>query len=94
MTPLPKAFCFFIFFTTKINLKQIKMTVKQLKEILNEVDENLEVLVYDKEDILHNIDELNVGEVTFQGACDEQGNLIPDSNDKKYDVKSFMIQLK
>lgn len=70
------------------------MTVKQLKETLNEVDENLEVLVYDNEDTLHNIDELNVGEVTFSGACDEQGNLIPDGNNEKYDVKSFTIQLK
>lgn len=70
------------------------MTVRQLKEILNKVDENLEVLVYDNEDTLHNIDELNVGEVTFSGACDEQGNLIPDGNNEKYDVKSFTIQLK
>ena len=70
------------------------MIVKQLKEILNEVDENITVFVCDKNHEILEVDELNVGEVTFSGACDEQGNLIPDSINKKYDVKSFMIQLK
>lgn len=70
------------------------MTVKLLKEILNEVDENILVFVCDKNHENLEIDELNVGEVTFSGACDEQGNLIPDGMDEKYDVKSFMIQLK
>ena len=70
------------------------MIVKQLKEILNEVDENITVFVCDKNHEILEVDELNVGEVTFSGACDEQGNVIPDGNDKKYDVKSFMIQLK
>ena len=70
------------------------MTVKQLKEILNGVDENILVFVCNKNYEISEIDELNVGEVTFSGACDEQGNVIPDGNDKKYDVKSFMIQLK
>ena len=70
------------------------MIVKQLKEILNEVDENITVFVCDKNHENLEIDELNVGEVIFSGACDEQGNLISDGNDEKYDVKSFMIQLK
>ena len=70
------------------------MTVKQLKETLNEVDENITVFVCDKNHEILEVDELNVGEVTFSEACDEQGDLIPDGMDKKYDVKSFMIQLK
>ena len=70
------------------------MTVKQLKEILNEVDENITVFVCDKNHEILEVDELNVGKVIFSGACDEQGNLIPDGNNEKYDVKSFMIQLK
>lgn len=70
------------------------MTVKQLKETLNEVDENITVFVCNKNNENLEIDINNVGEVTFSGACDEQGNLIPDGMDEKYDVKSFMIQLK
>ena len=70
------------------------MIVKQLKEILNEVDENITVFVCDKNYEILEVDELNVGEVTFSGACDEHGNLIPDAVDIKYDVKYFMIQLK
>lgn len=70
------------------------MTVKQLKEILSEVDENLKVLILDNKYTIHTIDEINTGEVTFSGACDKKGNLIPDGNDKKYDVKSFIVRLK
>ena len=70
------------------------MTVRQLKEVLNEVDENILVFVCNKNNENLEIDINNVGEVTFKGACDEQGNLIPDGMDKKHDVKSFMIQLK
>ena len=70
------------------------MKVKQLKNLLSGVDENLEVLVFDNEHTLYNIDETNTGEIIFSGACDKQGNLLPNGNDEKYDVKCFMIQLK
>lgn len=69
------------------------MKVKKLKELLEQVDENLEIVVYDDEDIVHTINSEDSGEVTFSGACDEEGNLLPDGNDEKYDVKCFMIRL-
>ena len=70
------------------------MKVKELKELLNEVDENIEIILCDDMYKDFQIDEYNVGEVTYQGACDEEGNLLPDGMSEKYDVKAFMIQFK
>lgn len=70
------------------------MKVKELKELLNEADENLEVVIFDsQEDNNFVIDEESSGEVTFSGGCDSEGDLLPDGNDEKYDVKVFLIQL-
>ena len=70
------------------------MRVKELKELLNQIDENVDIILCDNNNKDFEIDEYNVGEVTFQGACDEEGNLLPDGMDEKYDVKAFMIQFK
>ena len=70
------------------------MKVKELKELLNEVDENIEIILCDDMYKDFQIDEHNVGEVTYQGACDEEGNLLPDGMGENYDVKAFMIQFK
>lgn len=69
------------------------MKVKQLKELLEQVDEDLEIVVYDDEDIAHTINLEDSGEVIFSGACDEEGNLLPNGNDEKHDVKCFMIRV-
>ena len=69
------------------------MKVKELKEILNQVDENLEVVLFDSQENNFVIDKESTGEVTFSGGCDSEGNLFPDGNDEKYDVTVFMIQL-
>ena len=71
------------------------MKVKQLKTLLEGVDEELDVVVM-------NLDNPNAlvisyedtGEITFTGACDEDGNLLPDGNDERYDVKLFVISVK
>ncbi len=70
------------------------MKVKQLRKLLKGVDKNLEVLVMDEHFNNFEINTLITGEVTFSGACDEVGNLLPDGNDEKYDVNSFLIQIK
>ena len=40
------------------------------------------------------IDESETGEITFGGACDKNGNLLPDGEDEKYNITVFGIQLK
>ena len=70
------------------------MKVIELKEMLNEADENLEIVLFDSQkDNNFIIDKENSGKVTFSGGCDSEGNLLPDGNDEKYDVTVFMIQL-
>lgn len=69
------------------------MKVKDLKEFLQEVDENLEVIAQDKDFNSFVIDDKYTGEVTFKGACNESGELLPDGNDEKYDVKMFLISI-
>lgn len=70
------------------------MKVKDLKELLNGVDESMEVLILDNNYASLDIDYDNIGGATFSGACDEEGTLMPDGNDEKYNVDCFIIQLK
>ena len=69
------------------------MKVKDLKKYLEQVDEELDVLVQDEDLNFFTLDEDEIGEITFQGACDEEGNLLPDGNDEKYDVKKFILNI-
>jgi hypothetical protein len=57
------------------------MKVKQLKELLEQVDENLEIVVYDEEDIVHTVN------------LDDSGEVIFSENDEKHDVRCFMIRV-
>jgi hypothetical protein len=57
------------------------MKVKQLKELLEQVDENLEIVVYDEEDIAHTIN------------LDDSGEVIFSENDEKHDIRCFMIRV-
>ena len=71
------------------------MKVKQLKTLLEGVDEELDVVVIDS----NNLNALSIsleetGEAIFTGACAEQGNLLPDGDDEEYDVKLFVISIK
>ena len=67
------------------------MTVKKLKELLSEVDENLNVLVFDGESNIKNIKDAN--KTTFVDACDKDGNLLPDGNNPKYDINVFILEI-
>ena len=70
------------------------MKVKELKEMLNQADDNLEVVIFDsQEDNNFVIDKESSGEVTFSGVCDSEGNLLTDGDDEKYDVTVFLIQI-
>ena len=66
------------------------MRVKELKQLLEEVDENLEVIIFDGEGFLP-INEKETGESTFSGACDENGDLIPYGYDKEFDYTAFVV---
>ena len=70
------------------------MKVKELKELLNEVDENENVLFCNENNKPFEIDGDNIGEVIFQGTCDEEGNILSNGMDEENDVKAFMIQFK
>ena len=50
------------------------MKVKQLKELLSKVDENITVVIYDGDNELKNIKDASKS--IFSGACDEEGNLL------------------
>ncbi len=69
------------------------MKIRELRELLNQVDENLEVVLFDSQENNFIIDKESTGEATFSGRCDSEGNLLPDGNDGRYDVTVFMIQL-
>lgn len=69
------------------------MKVKDLKKYLEQVDDELDVLVQDEDLNFFTLDEDEIGEVTFQGACDENGILLPDGNDVKYDTKKFILNI-
>ena len=67
------------------------MTVKQLKELLSKVDENLNVVIYDGDNELKNIKD--AGKSTFTGACDEDGNLITNGDNPEYNIDMFVIEI-
>ena len=67
------------------------MTVKQLKEILSKVDENLNVVIYDGDNELKSIKD--VGKTVFAGACDEEGNLLTNGDDPEYNIDMFVIEI-
>lgn len=54
------------------------MTVKDLKELLNEVDENLTVM-FSSTGEFHIPSKEDSGVITFGDACDKEGNEIEDT---------------
>ena len=69
------------------------MKVKDLKNLLDQVDGELNIIIQNEKLDFYNLEQENSGEVTFQGACDKDGNLLPDGNDEKYDVKMFVLSI-
>ena len=66
------------------------MKVKELKKLLENADETLEVLVLNPDNILQITTYLDSGEATFTGICDKNGELL-DNNDEIEDIKTFII---
>ena len=67
------------------------MKVKQLKELLNEVDENITVVIFNGDNELKNIKD--VSKSIFAGACDEEGNLLTNGDNPEYDIDMFVIEI-
>lgn len=67
------------------------MKVKKLKELLNEVDENMTIVIFNGDNELKNIKDASKS--TFTGACDEEGNLIPNGNNPEYNIDMFVIEI-
>ena len=67
------------------------MTVKKLKDLLNEVDENLNVVIYDGDNELKNIKDASKS--IFTGACDEEGNLLTNGDNLEYNIDMFVIEI-
>ena len=67
------------------------MKVKQLKELLNEVDENMTIAIFNGENELKNIKDASKS--TFTGACDEEGNLITNGDSPEYNIDMFVIEI-
>ena len=67
------------------------MKVKQLKELLNEVDENMTIVIFNRENELKNIKDASKS--TFTGACDEEGNLITNGDNPEYNIDMFVIEI-
>ena len=67
------------------------MTVKQLKELLNEVDENITVVIFNGDNELKNIKDANKS--IFVGACDEEGNLLTNGDNPEYNIDMFVIEI-
>ena len=68
------------------------MKVKELKNLLENADETLEVLVLNSDNVLQITTYFDSGESTFTGACDKNGELL-DNNDEKGDIKTFIIAI-
>lgn len=68
------------------------MTVKKLKELLSEVDENLSVVTFSRKSkiILPVKDAIGA---TFTDACDKDGNLLPDGDNPKYNINMFILEI-
>ena len=67
------------------------MTVKQLKELLNEVDENITVVIFNGDNELKNIKDASKS--IFAGACDEEGNLLTNGDSPEYNIDMFVIEI-
>ena len=67
------------------------MTVKQLKELLSKVDENITVVIYDGDNELKNIKDASKS--IFVGECDEEGNLLTNGDNPEYNIDMFVIEI-
>ena len=67
------------------------MKVKQLKELLSKVDENLNVVIYDGDNELKNIKDASKS--IFAGECDEEGNLLTNGDNFEYNIDMFVIEI-
>ena len=67
------------------------MKVKQLKELLNEVDENITVVIFNGDNELKNIKDASKS--IFAGACDEEGNLLTNGDNPEYNIDMFVIEI-
>ena len=67
------------------------MTVKQLKELLSKVDENITVVIFNGDNELKNIKDASKS--IFAGACDEEGNLLTNGDNPEYDIDMFVIEI-
>ena len=67
------------------------MKVKQLKELLNEVDENITVVIFNGDNELKNIKDASKS--IFLGVCDEEGNLLTNGDNHEYNIDMFVIEI-
>ena len=67
------------------------MTVKQLKELLSKVDENITVVIFNGDNELKNIKDANKS--IFVGACDKEGNLLINGDNPEYNIDMFVIEI-
>ena len=67
------------------------MKVKKLKDLLNEVDENITVVIFNGDNELKNIKDASKS--IFAGACDEEGNLLTNGDSPEYNIDMFVIEI-
>ena len=67
------------------------MKVKKLKDLLNEVDENITVVIFNGDNELKNIKDASKS--VFVGACDEEGNLLTNGDNPEYNIDMFVIEI-
>ena len=67
------------------------MKVKKLKDLLNEVDENITVVIFNGDNELKNIKDASKS--IFVGACDEEGNLLTNGDNPEYNIDMFVIEI-
>lgn len=67
------------------------MKVKKLKDLLNEVDENVTVVIFNGDNELKNIKDASKS--IFVGACDEEGNLLTNGDNPEYNIDMFVIEI-
>ena len=67
------------------------MKVKKLKDLLNEVNENITVVIFNGDNELKNIKDASKS--IFVGACDEEGNLLTNGDNPEYNIDMFVIEI-
>ena len=67
------------------------MKVKKLKDLLNEVDENVTVVIFNGDNELKNIKDASKS--IFVGACNEEGNLLTNGDNPEYNIDMFVIEI-